>query len=104
MSHQLVRFANEDINIYSLLDEQGQVWLLANTFAEILGYNRPNNVIFRLVSKNNQRNYADFKSLGHGATSDVIDATCPNGGHTIQKLSKFINRAGKSTISTNNLQ
>ncbi|AUA60286.1 BRO-A [Operophtera brumata nucleopolyhedrovirus] len=90
-----VQFADQELEVKSLVDETGIKWFLANPFARILGYSRSNDAIRINVSSNNQKQFNDLKASINemGARNinvlDVLDVTS-----SIHPQSKFINEAG----------
>ncbi|AOL56752.1 BRO-A [Chrysodeixis includens nucleopolyhedrovirus] len=77
------QFANADLEVISIMDDAGQLWFLANPFATMLNYGRPNDAIRNHVTNSNVRNYEYFRAR----RIDVDDVT-------LHPKSKFINRAG----------
>ncbi|AJP09007.1 Bro7 [Heliothis virescens ascovirus 3f] len=78
-----VKFNDQELEVISVKDEAGQLWILANPFASVLNYGRPNDAIRNHVTEINVRNYEYFKARRFNV-DDV----------TLHPLSKFINRAG----------
>lgn len=55
MSFIKVQFGDKDLEVFSIRDEEdGQVWLMANSFARVLEYSNARNAIAKFVSKTNQ--------------------------------------------------
>ena len=89
--NKIFSFAGEDLEVASITDDSGQIWLLANPFATILGYKYVADSIRQIVSSKNVRTCEEIRA--HGPVSITIE-TGPSRGNPIQKHSKFINRAG----------
>ncbi|ACH69462.1 BRO [Pseudalatia unipuncta granulovirus] len=85
--HIIVQYGNQKLEVISIMDYEGQVWMLANPFARILEYSNAPKAISHYVNSNNQKYFEDIKSAQIGQTSKMTS-------HTIQAKSKFINRAG----------
>lgn len=83
MSVVKVQFANTDLEVVSIRDENGQLWLLANPFARILEYSNANKAVRVHVLVKNQCCFETIRPARSGL-DDV----------TLHPLSKFINRAG----------
>lgn len=81
-----VNFGNEELEVVSVKDRNGQLWLLANPFARILQYVSAPNAIAKFVSDKNQRSFENIKSHRY-------DETYVTSSY-VQAKSKFINRAG----------
>ncbi|AXN77272.1 bro7 [Heliothis virescens ascovirus 3i] len=86
MSLIKVQFAGHDLNVISVRDVHGELWLLANPFARILEYSRANDAVRQHVSVNNSKNYEEIKSRRFTVTHVTSSS--------VQAKSKFINRAG----------
>nr|CAC84479.1 AV1-BRO-18 protein [Spodoptera frugiperda ascovirus 1a] len=52
-----VQFNDQELKVISVKDEAGQLWMLANPFALMLNYNRPNDAIRNHVSNGNKKNF-----------------------------------------------
>ncbi|AYD68169.1 bro7 [Heliothis virescens ascovirus 3h] len=78
-----VHFNDRELEIISVKDDAGKLWMLANPFALVLNYGRPNDAIRNHVTDINVRNYEYFKARRFNV-DDV----------TLHPMSKFINRAG----------
>lgn len=81
-----LQFANTDLEVISVKDKDGQLWLLANPFARILEYSKPNKAILEKVSQQNTKNLEQLRSYRIGTVDDSWMSLHPQ--------SKFINRAG----------
>lgn len=64
-----VQFGTQDLEVVSLRDEKGQLWMLANSFARILEYSKANKAVATHVSFQNQRFWEELKSYHFGTTS-----------------------------------
>ncbi|BBB16513.1 Bro7 [Heliothis virescens ascovirus 3j] len=78
-----VQFANSELEVISIKDDNGELWMLANPFARILEYSNAPKAISTYVEINNQKMLESIQSarLGQIASS-------------LHPKSKFINRAG----------
>ncbi|GIY22387.1 hypothetical protein CEXT_514971 [Caerostris extrusa] len=83
IQNKVVSFAGVDIEVASIVHDD-QVWLLANPFARILGFQRLNDAIQYAVTSSNLKSLAELGGR----------VAAPSRGNPIQKRSKFINRAG----------
>lgn len=83
---KIFSFAGHDINILSFVDKHGETWMLANPFAEILGYKKPHSAVSSRVSGNNQNEYWFIKKGKDFDQGDPAMKIHPN--------SKFINKQG----------
>ncbi|GIX96945.1 BRO-B [Caerostris extrusa] len=83
IQNKVVSFAGVDIEVASMVHDD-QVWLLANPFARMLGFQNKTVSIHYAVTSSNLKSLAE---LGGRVTG-------PSRGNPIQKRSKFINRAG----------
>ncbi|AAR28918.1 bro-j [Leucania separata nucleopolyhedrovirus] len=86
MAVTTVQFANNNLEVVSIMDEEGQLWMLANPFARILEYSRANDAVRQHVSEFNHKNFEEIKSRRFIVTSMTSSS--------VQAKSKFINRAG----------
>nr|WPN08715.1 bro-B [Cnaphalocrocis medinalis granulovirus] len=77
-----IEFVNGPIEVFTVTDESGENWMVANPFAETLNYNKPNKAILEKVSNENQKTFDQIKSHRETALSNI------------QAKTKFINRAG----------
>nr|UVZ35029.1 BRO-B [Melanchra picta nucleopolyhedrovirus] len=100
-----VQFGTQDLEVVSLRDEEGQLWMLANSFARILEYSKANKAVATHVSFQNQRFWEELKSYHFGTTSITSSSQHENirsprfeeigmTSLSVQAKSKFINRAG----------
>lgn len=79
-------FAGRELSIHSFTDNNGVVWMLANPFAEMLGYKNRKVAIQDNVSADNKM------SFGGGLKTATTIRGGP--GSKIQAKSKFINKKG----------
>ncbi|AWW14465.1 bro-4 [Hyposidra talaca nucleopolyhedrovirus] len=80
-----VNFANSDLEVISLKDKNGELWMLANPFARILGYSNLRNAVTKHVSETNQLQLQNFQApfqLSASVTS------------SLHPMSKFVNKPG----------
>nr|WIE95295.1 hypothetical protein [Microctonus hyperodae filamentous virus] len=86
MSQVVVKhvFAGEEVEVVMLVDDHGEKWFLANPFARILGYSKPNKAICEHVSTENVCSYKNFKAY----KCSTLDSTLKN--HSFHPQSKFI--------------
>lgn len=56
-----VQFANSDLEVISLKDDSGELWMLANPFARILEYSNAPNAITKFVNDKNQKCYENIR-------------------------------------------
>nr|QNH90835.1 bro-b [Mamestra configurata nucleopolyhedrovirus A] len=98
-----VQFGTQDLEVVSLRDEEGQLWMLANPFARILEYSNAPKAISTNVTEKNQQNFENFRSAQVGQTSMTSSSQHENfepfrvgmfTSSSVQAKSKFINRAG----------
>lgn len=82
-----VNFANSDLEVISLKDKNGELWMLANPFASILGYSNLRNAVTKHVSETNQLQLQNFQAPRREALSASVTSS-------LHPMSKFINRAG----------
>ncbi|AJP09006.1 Bro6 [Heliothis virescens ascovirus 3f] len=82
-----VQFGNTDLEVISVKDNYGQLWLLANPFARILEYSNAPNAIAKFVSEKNQICIDKIQSPRCAENSEEITSS-------LHPRSKFINRAG----------
>nr|WIE95321.1 hypothetical protein [Microctonus hyperodae filamentous virus] len=78
-------FAGEELEIVTIVDNQGEKWFLANPFVRILGYANINKVVKNHVSVKNQQEYSVIQGARGGHLTISI---------SIHPQSKFINQAG----------
>ncbi|GIY52790.1 baculovirus repeated ORF c [Caerostris extrusa] len=83
IQNKVVSFAGVDIEVASIVHDD-QVWLLANPFARMLGFQKLNDVIRYAVTSSNVKSLSELGGR----------VAAPSRGNPIQKRSKFINRAG----------
>lgn len=57
-----VHFNDRELEIISVKDDAGKLWMLANPFALVLNYGRPNDTLRNHVTDINVRNYEYFKA------------------------------------------
>ncbi|ADD73856.1 BRO-M [Lymantria xylina nucleopolyhedrovirus] len=84
-----VEFVNGPLEVFTVQDEHQEKWMVANPFAEALGYKNCANVISKFVSAENQKIYEEIKSPRFEETDD--SSLLPR---NVQAKTKFINRAG----------
>nr|WNA17399.1 bro-a [Alphabaculovirus mabrassicae] len=100
-----VQFGSQDLEVVSLRDKEGQLWMLANPFAKILEYSKANKAVATHVSSQNQRFWEELKSYHSGTTSMTSSSQHENisspqfeeigmTSSSVQAKSKFINRSG----------
>ncbi|AIE47749.1 bro [Peridroma alphabaculovirus] len=77
-----VKFGTQDLEVISLHDEKGQLWMLANPFARILKYTSAPNAVTKFVSKKNQKQY---QNIIQNKAYVLLN---------IQPKSKFVNQSG----------
>ncbi|AGC36269.1 BRO-A protein [Chrysodeixis chalcites SNPV TF1-A] len=80
-----LRFGNEDIAVVTMVDDDGQLWMLANPFARILEYSNAPKAISTFVSDKNQLCFENLKS-------SQSRQTCMTS--SLHPKTKFINKAG----------
>nr|AMO28002.1 BRO-K [Lymantria dispar multiple nucleopolyhedrovirus]AMO65631.1 bro-j [Lymantria dispar multiple nucleopolyhedrovirus] len=95
MALSKVEFVNGPLEVFTVQDENQEKWMVANPFAEALGYTRLNYAVTQHVSVVNQKTYEEFKSQGSTATDD--SSLLPR---NIQAKTKFINQAGVFELLT----
>ncbi len=78
-----VNFGDKELEVISVKDENGQLWMLANPFARILDYSNARNAVTKFVKEINQIQYQDIEAPRLEALTS-----------SLHPLSKFINRAG----------
>ncbi|AUA60348.1 BRO-B [Operophtera brumata nucleopolyhedrovirus] len=57
-----VQFADQALEVKSLVDETGLKWFLAKPFAKILGYSNAPNAINKFVTQNNRKTFDEMRS------------------------------------------
>nr|AKN50475.1 Baculovirus repeated orf D (BRO-D) [Helicoverpa zea single nucleopolyhedrovirus] len=88
MSVTTIQFGDKEVETYTV-DLNGEIWMVANPFAEALNYSIPHIAIAKFVTINNQKNYDEIKSIRTASTKIVTSLP-----RNIQAKTKFINRAG----------
>ncbi|AAF05273.1 ORF159 [Xestia c-nigrum granulovirus] len=85
-------YCNEELNVITQVDEFGEPWMVANPFATVLQYYKPNDAVRKHVSEWNVKSYEDFRSRRIGAddSSHWVDEITSS----LHPKTKFINRAG----------
>nr|AMO27643.1 BRO-M [Lymantria dispar multiple nucleopolyhedrovirus] len=89
MALSKVEFVNGPLEVFTVQDENQEKWMVANPFAEALGYKNCANVISKFVSAENQKIYEEIKSPRFEETDD--SSLLPR---NVQAKTKFINQAG----------
>nr|QCQ67405.1 BRO-N [Lymantria dispar multiple nucleopolyhedrovirus]QCQ67565.1 BRO-N [Lymantria dispar multiple nucleopolyhedrovirus]QCQ67723.1 BRO-N [Lymantria dispar multiple nucleopolyhedrovirus] len=84
-----VEFVNGPLEVFTVQDENQEKWMVANPFAEALGYAKPNKVVLEKVSAENQKSFEEINPYRFGTTDD--SSLLPR---NVQAKTKFINRAG----------
>nr|AFS51904.1 DekiORF26 [Dendrolimus kikuchii nucleopolyhedrovirus] len=84
-----IEFVNGPLEVFTVQDDKRENWMVANPFAEALGYSNCKNAIFKYVSGDNQKNYEEIKSTRFEATDD--SSPLPR---NVQAKTRFINQAG----------
>nr|WUR10823.1 BRO-A [Calliteara abietis nucleopolyhedrovirus] len=79
-----VQFANSELEVMSIKDDSGELWMLANPFARILEYSNAPKAISTYVKTNNQKFLENIQS------THVRQIT----SSSIQAKSKFITKSG----------
>ncbi|ABO37227.1 Bro3 [Heliothis virescens ascovirus 3e] len=88
MSITKIKFGDKEVDTYNV-DFNGEKWMVANPFAEALGYSIPHIAIAKFVTMKNQKSYEEIKSIRTASTDSVTSLP-----RNIQAKTKFINRAG----------
>nr|QOI08515.1 BRO-B protein [Helicoverpa armigera SNPV] len=83
MAVTTVQFANSELEVISIKDDNGELWMLANPFARILEYSNAPKAISTYVETNNQKILESIQSAQLGQITS-----------SLHPKSKFINRAG----------
>nr|AIG63102.2 BRO-B [Helicoverpa SNPV AC53] len=83
MAVTTVQFANSELEVISIKDDNGELWMLANPFARILEYSNAPKAISTYVEINNQKILESIQSAQLGQITS-----------SLHPKSKFINRAG----------
>lgn len=85
-------YCNEELNVITQVDEFGEPWMVANPFATVLQYYKPNDAVRKHVSEWNVKSYEDFRSrrIGSDDSSHWVDEITSS----LHPKTKFINRAG----------
>ncbi|ALD88501.1 BRO-B [Helicoverpa armigera nucleopolyhedrovirus] len=83
MAVTTVQFANSELEVISIKDDNGELWMLANPFARILEYSNAPKAISTYVEINNQKILESIQSARLGQITS-----------SLHPKSKFINRAG----------
>nr|QOI08521.1 BRO-C protein [Helicoverpa armigera SNPV] len=83
MAVATVQFANSELEVISIKDDNGELWMLANPFARILEYSNAPKAISTYVEINNQKILESIQSARLGQITS-----------SLHPKSKFINRAG----------
>ncbi|ACH69512.1 BRO [Pseudalatia unipuncta granulovirus] len=81
-------YCNEELNVITKVDENGEPWMVANPFADALNYSNVNRAIRIHVSECNVKNFEYFRSL-RGSIRDANDSL-----FSLHPKTKFINKAG----------
>jgi prophage antirepressor-like protein len=89
MALSKVEFVNGPLEVFTVQDENQEKWMVANPFAEALGYSNCKNAVVKFVSTENQNIFEKLKSPRFEATDD--SSLLPR---NVQAKTKFINRAG----------
>nr|AOW42821.1 baculovirus repeated orf [Lymantria dispar multiple nucleopolyhedrovirus] len=89
MALSKVEFVNGPLEVFTVQDENQEKWMVANPFAEALGYTRLNYAVTQHVSVVNQKTYEEFKSQGR-LNIDKSQVLPRN----VQAKTKFINMNG----------
>nr|AMO27816.1 BRO-L [Lymantria dispar multiple nucleopolyhedrovirus] len=93
MALSKVEFVNGPLEVFTVQDENQEKWMVANPFAEALGYAKPNKVVLEKVSAENQKSFEEINPYRFGTTDGTTDdsSLLPR---NIQAKTKFINTAG----------
>lgn len=89
-----VYFANSELEITTVKDNDGELWLLANPFARILEYSNARNAINKFVNAQNQKCYENIDRGAYVIRSARIGLTTEALTSSLHPSTKFINRAG----------
>ncbi|ABY65826.1 baculovirus repeated ORF e [Orgyia leucostigma nucleopolyhedrovirus] len=79
---------NKTVEVYTI-DKDGVTWMVANPFAEALGYHNCANAIAKFVSRNNQKIYEEIKPPRIEEDDSSVQLI-----RNFKYNTKFINRAG----------
>ncbi|AFV50295.1 Bro4 [Heliothis virescens ascovirus 3g] len=82
MSSVKFQFNNQELEVISVRDDNDQLWMLANPFASLLTYSRPNDAIRNHVTNRNWRNFDNLQKF----TDTMFSSLHPS--------SRFINKSG----------
>nr|AJP07753.1 baculovirus repeated ORF b [Helicoverpa armigera nucleopolyhedrovirus] len=72
MAVTTVQFANSELEVISIKDDSGQLWMLANPFARILEYSNAPNAISTYVRVENQKYFEEIRSARYGQTCVIM--------------------------------
>ncbi|QYC92744.1 Baculovirus repeated ORF 3 [Trabala vishnou gigantina nucleopolyhedrovirus] len=89
MALSKIEFVNGPLKVFTVQDDKQENWMVANPFAEALGYLIPHTAISKFVSFANQKMYQELQSIQFTSTDD--SSPLPR---NVQAKTKFINRAG----------
>lgn len=90
MSLSKINFADKTVETFAIVDENGVEWMVANPFAEALGYSNANKAVWSHVSKENCKEFGSLRyGWTYGGTNEPSHIP-----RNIQAKTKFINRAG----------
>nr|WRQ96261.1 bro-b [Mamestra configurata nucleopolyhedrovirus A] len=95
-----VKFGSQDLEVVSLRDEKGQLWMLANSFAKILEYSVLNKAIWSHVSEPNKKNFDKLQPFRVGMVTSSLQHEYFGSRQTdaddslLYLKTKFINCAG----------
>ncbi|AUF81619.1 bro-b [Malacosoma neustria nucleopolyhedrovirus] len=89
MALSKIEFVNGPLEVFTVQDDKQENWMVANPFAEALGYLNVNRAIRVHVAENNQKTLEELRSDRSGLTDE--SSPLPR---NVQAKTKFINRAG----------
>nr|AFS51914.1 DekiORF36 [Dendrolimus kikuchii nucleopolyhedrovirus] len=90
MALSKVNFVNGPLEVFTVVDDKRENWMVANPFAEALNYSKPNKAILQHVSEENQKTFEELRSYRCGTTDESSSPLPCN----VQAKTKFINTAG----------
>ncbi|AOT85498.1 bro-a [Cyclophragma undans nucleopolyhedrovirus] len=91
MALSKVNFVNGPLEVFTVVDDKRENWMVANPFADALNYSKPNKAILQHVSEENQKTFEELKWSYRCGTTNELSPPLPC---NVQAKTKFINAAG----------
>ncbi|QHB21762.1 Bro-e [Artaxa digramma nucleopolyhedrovirus] len=93
MSLIKIEFVDKIVTVYKI-EKNGENWMIASPFIEMLNYSDCADAICDFVSPTNQKTFQELQSTTHHTSIHDLSSSSLSLPFNVQSTTKFINRAG----------